>query len=544
MSVETILAATLAATLKGSVVLAIVLVAGVAFRRAIPARWMHLLLVVGMIRLLMPVAPGAPVSLFNLAGDREPAAARVVIADATASSTPLNRVSPAAGAEPSPRNPLTLALLAIWIAGVTIVAMRTLRESLAAGRIARAATPVASDTPAAALLDECRAITGVSQRVRLAVTPGDAAPSMHGVVKPVLLLPATWQESLSFEQLRFVFLHELAHLRRLDVLVNWVAAAAHALHWFNPLVRIALARLAEERELACDALALEHLAPADRRAYGGTVLQLLDQWRLPAPVPGTVGMASTRQLMKRRIQMITAFRSDNRGAIWLALVSLLAVVTLTDARAGETQVTHLRMHGPDAALAGRFEQIIDIDLASASIEDVMHAISNRTGASITFAEGALDDATRNARLTLKAEKIPAHLVLLETLGAFDLAVRFTESGAEVMKAPEGHGPIRLRVVGDASDGDKVEQRIIVRKKKGDADDEEIFIRRHGATGAEAGSEIKAATEAHVTRKRIEVKAHAEDAGDGVTRRKVTYRGGEEGQAEGKLELEIRRANAS
>jgi bla regulator protein BlaR1 len=76
-----------------------------------------------------------------------------------------------------------------------------------------------------------------------------ATPSLHGWLRPTLLLPRGFLVSFTREQLRYVVLHELAHLRRSDVLVNWIATAAQVLHWFNPLVRLAVMRLAEEREL-------------------------------------------------------------------------------------------------------------------------------------------------------------------------------------------------------------------------------------------------------------------------------------------------------
>lgn len=49
---------------------------------------------------------------------------------------------------------------------------------------------------------------------------------------------------------------------------------------------------------------------------------------------------------------------------------------------------------------------------------------------------------------------------------FDLAVRFSENGADVVKLPEGHLPLLLPVRADAADGDKVVKRVVVRKTKG------------------------------------------------------------------------------
>jgi beta-lactamase regulating signal transducer with metallopeptidase domain len=546
----------LTASIKGSIIVAIALLVGMALRHRMPARWMHVLLLVGVVRLLLPFAPQSPLSMFNLAGGSKPVSPVIV-------SAPASTVEPAAirssisKPAPAEKNPLPAFLAVLWAVGVIFMLGRTVRHTLIATGVARASTPLPFDAEAVRLLDECRAVAGISRPVSLRLTRPDAGPALHGLLRPFLLLPANWQETLSLEQLRFVFLHELAHLRRLDVLWNWIIAVAHALHWFNPLAWIAVSRLAEERELACDALALEHLADSQRREYGGTVLQLLDRWRLHEPVPGVAGMATTRQQMKRRIQMIAAFRNDNRSALWIAAVSILAAVSLTDARAGEQHVKKIVMHGPEMkAVAGKLDQLVSFSVTAGSVEDVMNAIANRTGASITFADGVLDDATRQTRLTLDANGVPAHIALFETLGALDLAARFDETGVKVIRMPEGHEghvrvmhgegvhPPHVRIIKREA-GEKAQvhvdedlhsmegEKVIIRKHAGADDKHEVFIERHPA-GASDGT----------VRKMIDVKATSEDAGNGVTRRKVTVRGGEEGQAEGTLQLEVQRATAS
>ena len=534
MNAEALLLPLLATSVKGSLVLAFVLTAGLLWRTAIPPRWMHLLLLIGVIRLLLPVAPASTLSAFNLA-DGFDSPRRVVVVEAPPRAMPRTTASAAVSRDratdgPNPFLPL---VATVWAAGVAIVALRTLRHSLRTRHELLKAEVVGRADAASQLLDECRAVCGVKRRVRLVVTPVVAAPAVHGFWRPTILLPADWNHTLASEQLRFVFLHELAHIRRFDVLVNWVTATAHALHWFNPLVRIAINRLAEERELACDALALEHLAASERRAYGGTVLHLASQWRLYEPVPAIAGMSSTKQPIKRRIQMIQAFRHEKRSALWLVVVAVLAVASLTDARAGEPHKVYVRATSPEAsAITERLEQAVTFDLTSASLQDVLHALANHTGVRVTIAEGAMDEEAAGTRIGVDADAIPAHLVLHEVAGALDLSVRFTETGAEIVPRQEGHDAIELRVLDRAGQEAGQVKRVIIRKNAGEALDEEIETRAHEAH------------ELRIARKQIEVKATAENAGAGVSRRKVVYRGGEEGQAEGTLQLEVRRANAS
>ena len=89
------------------------------------------------------------------------------------------------------------------------------------------------------------------------------------------LLPPGAIESLGSQRLRHVFMHELAHLKRKDVLVNWLMATLQVLHWFNPLIWYAFYRIRAERELACDAIVLSRAGLEDSPEYGKTIVHLL-----------------------------------------------------------------------------------------------------------------------------------------------------------------------------------------------------------------------------------------------------------------------------
>ena len=54
-------------------------------------------------------------------------------------------------------------------------------------------------------------------------------------LESILLIIASILYRFTPDQLRFIFLHELAHIKRLDIVVGWVATVLQALHWFNPL---------------------------------------------------------------------------------------------------------------------------------------------------------------------------------------------------------------------------------------------------------------------------------------------------------------------
>jgi bla regulator protein BlaR1 len=534
-----------AATWKGTLLVVLVLALHHFGRGRIAPRWLHALLLVAFVRLLVPVAPGAPFSLFNLLPSRTPMAMPLraiktrqppafgLVREARPSLPPSTRRVAGLG-------PLALSLLALWAGGMLVVVSRAvLRTRALRRRLARGVAIDATTHPAVIrLLDECRDALHVRRRVRLSATDAVGSPSLYGWLRPVLLLPAGLVESFPPEQLRHVLLHELAHLRRSDVLVNWIITAAHALHWFNPLVRLAVSRLAEERELACDALALEHLRDHERAAYGGTVLQLLDRLRASSPVPALVGMTANPQQLKRRILMIAKFRKPSPfSALFGLLVCAAALVTLTDARGGESLQLKRRTGPPltPAAQAAmdRLDQLVTLDLQSASVEDVLHAVANTTGAVIAQPEGVLDAAMRETRFTIKAKNVPAMMVVAETLAPLGAGFRFTDAGLELTRQ-EG---MRMRVpMPDrqaegmaAFEGVVPADRMVLEEEPGQP---APVMTRQAGMKQEAG------------RAASPVEFSDEMTSDGATRRKVTIRGGSEGQPDGTLELEVRRAGRS
>ena len=70
-------------------------------------------------------------------------------------------------------------------------------------------------------------------------SPEIASPALLGFLRPRLLLPERLLESFDRDALRLLFLHEIAHAKRRDILVNWLATAVHVVHWWNPLVAYA-----------------------------------------------------------------------------------------------------------------------------------------------------------------------------------------------------------------------------------------------------------------------------------------------------------------
>ncbi|NOU47053.1 MAG: M56 family metallopeptidase [Bacteroidales bacterium] len=97
---------------------------------------------------------------------------------------------------------------------------------------------------------------GIKQKVKLYESSKVNLPIVIGYFRPVILVPIGTFAQLPFDQVEMVILHELAHIRRADYLVNLIQSFIEILLFFNPFVWWISFVIRNERENCCDDLAL------------------------------------------------------------------------------------------------------------------------------------------------------------------------------------------------------------------------------------------------------------------------------------------------
>jgi len=113
--------------------------------------------------------------------------------------------------------------------------------------------------------------------------------------------------------------------------VNWLVALLQVLHWFNPVLWLAWARMRADRELATDALALAHVRESDHAPYGETILKVLEGLTGEPALPGLVGIVENKAQIKERLTAISRPRKYWKWAA-RAAVALVAGMGLTGAQ--------------------------------------------------------------------------------------------------------------------------------------------------------------------------------------------------------------------
>lgn len=122
---------------------------------------------------------------------------------------------------------------------------------------------------------------GIKKQVKIYLSHLVGAPVTFGFLKPVVLLPVSIVTHLSPLQLEAVILHELAHIKRNDYLVNWVNQLVKAVLYFNPFVHGLVRLQRSEREKNADNWVLQF--QYDPKLYATALYEIAASQKRPQP---------------------------------------------------------------------------------------------------------------------------------------------------------------------------------------------------------------------------------------------------------------------
>ncbi len=369
-------------TIQGSILIGLILVVQIILRGKLGIRWHYFLWLLLLIRLVVPWAPQSKISVFNLVPQsiqhrRIIESISISCVDdisycSSAESTIVQKTEPhptseakneTAQSQPQtaqetvPRPTVVVKptvsdtpfanlkdffksviyrflhmLPLIWLVGAVIMAGYVCARNLSLWLTVKRERPI-TDQKVLELLEDCKIQMGVQTILAVIVSDRVKSPALFGFIRPRLLLPQGMLETYSLEELRYVFMHEVAHLRQRDIYLGWLTALLQIVHWFNPLMWFAFGRMRADRELACDRLAISMMGPDEPPRYGQTIVNLVESFSQVSYVPSVAGILEDTSQIERRIKMIVGFKKASRvwsvGAVFV--LAILACVVLTNA---------------------------------------------------------------------------------------------------------------------------------------------------------------------------------------------------------------------
>ena len=150
------------------------------------------------------------------------------------------------------------------------------------------------------------------------------SPFAIGAIRPVIVLPEETIGQLDSDQLDIVMAHELAHVRRRDMITGWLQTILTAIWWFHPATWWLTTALRQTREDCCDDILIANQITKPER-YCETIIQAAARQTTPSLEPLALGFSNKEHPAGRRIRrlMNASIGRFDRLRLSAILVSLL-----------------------------------------------------------------------------------------------------------------------------------------------------------------------------------------------------------------------------
>lgn len=229
--------------------------------------------------------------------------------------------------------PLLLPYLSLfWLATVTLLASKLLIEITTVSRLPQQGTIAPTDKLQARFNE-------LVEQIQLTVTPRllislkVEVPMAIGWLKPVVLLPANMITGLNSAQLEMLILHELAHIRRHDYLVNFLQTLVEILLFFHPGVLWVSKQMRNEREYCSDDIAVQHCGNAIAYAHTLADTASLCTKAHNHTIPAMAMAASGGDLKQRVVRLVDHHCApSNNISKWFASATIIFSVLLLSSK--------------------------------------------------------------------------------------------------------------------------------------------------------------------------------------------------------------------
>jgi len=220
---------------------------------------------------------------------------------------------------------LVPAAIALWLAGVCLIALRGLVAAFGLRALRRQS-----------IAHDFGELPEIAPHCALRISTADEScgPVTWGFLRPVILLPrdsVLWPR----DRLEAVLLHEAAHIRRHDSLAQMFSLFVCALYWPNPLVWFGARAMCREAEMAADDAVI--VAGVKPSAYAGELLQLASEFLARGPSTATALFMAAPSALEARVQAVLAPTQQRSGVtkmdvLKISCAALLATFALVLAR--------------------------------------------------------------------------------------------------------------------------------------------------------------------------------------------------------------------
>ena len=185
----------------------------------------------------------------------------------------------------------------------------------------------------------------VKSRMTLSVNNMIRSPIMIGLFNPCIILSTTQMTVLEFQH---TISHELIHYRRRDNLYKWLIQIAVCIHWFNPLIYMMERSINRACELSCDEAVIWNLDEQERYAYGDTLLRAAGRnvkYKLPV---SPIAFSDSKKNLKERLGAIMNFKKISK-VTYITMFSLTIILFFCSSYVGVYAATKRNVTATDTS---------------------------------------------------------------------------------------------------------------------------------------------------------------------------------------------------
>lgn len=212
----------------------------------------------------------------------------------------------------------------IWGLGISIVSILNLISDIKIRRIRQASLPL-QNRQIRELFDCCMSEMNIKKKISLYSSAYLSSPMAAGLVKPIIILPIHILSEFTKEEIRFILLHELTHIKHRDLFLNRFLALMQALYWYHPVVWIGLREMRKDQEVGCDLSVLSILEENSYVDYGKTLIRFAEN--IVRRLSFVSQIAGSEKEIRMRIRCIASYRKESTWKQWKSRF-LLTVTSL------------------------------------------------------------------------------------------------------------------------------------------------------------------------------------------------------------------------
>lgn len=173
------------------------------------------------------------------------------------------------------------------------------------------------------LFNQCKNELNINSNIKLKHCQYIGSPMLIGILNPMILIPNTNEDK---NTLKMIFLHELNHYKRKDIIIKAFGFFVNIIHWFNPIVYLLLRDMDNYCECSIDEKVVKEMKIEDRKYYGETILKLIDNSR-DRRYNLTTAMSSSGEELKSRLENMLFFKKSSKKRIIISLFVTILIIS-------------------------------------------------------------------------------------------------------------------------------------------------------------------------------------------------------------------------